>query len=97
MSPKSDRKHHDADTLASGADAGATPSFEADLREVETAIRALESGEIPLEDSIDLYAKAMQHLRACHGFLESAEARLELVRRESGTPRAEPADDLAAD
>jgi exodeoxyribonuclease VII small subunit len=72
------------------------PGFEQHLQSVEEAIRRLETGEIPLEESIELYAEAMQHLRACHGFLESAEARLEIVRRDGGVPRAEDAgDDLA--
>jgi exodeoxyribonuclease VII small subunit len=56
-------------------------SFEEDLAEVERAIRALEAGDIPLEDSIDLYARAMQHLKACHSVLDRAEARLEVVKR----------------
>jgi exodeoxyribonuclease VII small subunit len=69
------------------------PGFEEHLRSVEEAIRRLETGEIPLEQSIELYAEAMRHLRACHGFLESAEARLEIVRREGGAPRAQDAGD----
>lgn len=69
------------------------PSFEENLSEVERAIRALEQGDIPLEDSIDLYAKAMQHLKACHAVLDRAEARLEIVKRTAeGTAEAGPAD-----
>jgi len=69
------------------------PSFEEDLAEVERAIRALEAGDIPLEDSIDLYAKAMQHLKACHAVLDRAEARLEIVKRTAeGGAAAGPAD-----
>ena len=66
-------------------------SFEDHLRAVEESIRRLESGDIPLEDSIDLYAGAMEHLKACHGFLEAAEARLEIVRQGVDGPRAEDA------
>jgi exodeoxyribonuclease VII small subunit len=70
------------------------PTFEQHLDEVERAIRKLESGEIALEDSIDLYAVAMAHLKACHGVLDSAEKRLEIVRMsvEGSTPAAGPAD-----
>ncbi len=77
----------------SGADTDAGAGFEEHLQSVEEAIRRLESGDIPLEQSIDLYAQAMEHLRACHGFLESAEARLEIVRQGAGGPRAEDAGD----
>ena len=66
-------------------------SFEDHLRAVEESIRRLESGDIPLEDSIDLYAGAMEHLKACHGFLEKAEARLEIVRQGVDGPRADDA------
>ena len=82
------------------ADTGAEthePGFEEHLRSVEDAIRRLETGEIALEQSIELYADAMQHLRACHGFLEAAEARLEIVRREGGAPRAVDAGDELTD
>ena len=65
--------------------------FEEHLRSVEDSIRRLESGEIPLEDSIDLYAGAMEHLKACHGFLEAAEARLEIVRKGVDGPQVEDA------
>lgn len=57
------------------------PSFEEDLSAVEDAIRKLERGDIPLEDSIDLYAGAMRHLARCHQVLDRAEKRLEIVRR----------------
>jgi exodeoxyribonuclease VII small subunit len=69
------------------------PSFEENLAEVERAIRALEAGDIPLEDSIDLYAKAMQHLKACHAVLDRAESRLEVVKRTAeGAAAAVPAE-----
>ena len=69
------------------------PLFEDHLRAVEESIRRLESGEIPLEESIELYAEAMRHLGACHACLEVAEARLEIVRRDGTTPCAETAGD----
>jgi exodeoxyribonuclease VII small subunit len=76
------------------------PTFEDHLRDVEAAIRRLEGGDIPLEDSIDLYADAMGHLKACHTVLDRAERRLEIVRRSvegtgdasASAPTAVPAD-----
>lgn len=68
-------------------------SFEDHLARVEEAIRRLERGDIPLEDSIDLYSEAMANLKACHAVLEKAEKRLEIVRRDaSGAPEAAPAE-----
>ena len=77
----------------SGSETAERTGFEEHLRSVEDSIRRLESGDIPLEDSIDLYAGAMKHLKACHGFLESAEARLEIVRQGAAGPHAEDATD----
>ena len=56
-------------------------TFEEHLDEVEGAIRKLEGGDIALEDSIDLYAEAMAHLKACHAVLDKAEKRHEIVRK----------------
>ena len=68
-------------------------TFEEHLDEVEAAIRKLEGGDIPLEDSIDLYAEAMTHLKACHAVLDKAEKRLEIVRKSvEGGASAGPAD-----
>ncbi len=98
MSP---RKSAASDAPEAGGDDARTPPaapmpgerFEDHLRAVETAVRRLESGELPLEDSIDLYADAMRHLKACHAFLSAAEARLEIVRQGVDGPRAVPTDD----
>ncbi len=69
------------------------PTFEEHLAAVEAAIRSLESGDIALEDSIDLYAEAMGHLKACHTVLDRAEKRLEIVRKSvEGGADAAPAD-----
>jgi exodeoxyribonuclease VII small subunit len=74
-------------------DARDEPKFEESLGEVERAIRALEAGDIPLEDSIDLYARAMQSLKRCHTILDRAEGRLEIVRKSlEGGVEAVPAD-----
>ena len=68
-------------------------TFEEHLDAVESAIRKLEGGDIPLEDSIDVYAEAMGHLKACHGVLDKAEKRLEIVRKSvEGGATAGPAD-----
>lgn len=67
--------------------------FEDHLTAVQEAIRKLERGEAPLEDSIDLYAEAMRHLARCNAVLADAEERLEIVRkRVGGDLTAEPAE-----
>ena len=67
-------------------------TFEQHLDEVESAIRKLEGGDTALEDSIDVYAEAMGHLKACHTVLAKAEKRLEIVRKSVEGAAAAPAD-----
>ncbi len=61
-------------------------SFEEHLAEAEGIVRELESGALPLEDSISRYEKAVAALKRCHAILEAAEKRIEqLTRRADGT------------
>ena len=62
-------------------------SFEAALAELETIVGRLESGNVDLEASIDMYARGA-HLKAhCEARLKAAEARVEkLVIGQGGQP-----------
>jgi exodeoxyribonuclease VII small subunit len=62
-------------------------SFEAALAELETIVGRLESGNVDLEASIDMYARGA-HLKAhCESRLKAAEARVEkLVIGQGGQP-----------
>lgn len=51
-------------------------SFEQALRELETIVRKLESGDVPLDDSIALYSRGEQLRAQCTRRLEDAEARI---------------------
>lgn len=54
-------------------------SFEDALRQLEEIVRKLESGEAPLDESIDLYARG-DHLRShCQARLDAAQARIEAI------------------
>lgn len=59
--------------------------FEAHLAALEEAVRALESEDLTLEDSLAGYQRGVTHLRACRSLLDDAEARLaELVASADG-------------
>lgn len=63
-----------------------TMSFEAALSELETLVGRLESGDVDLEASIDMYARGA-HLKAhCEARLKAAEARVEKLVINGGTP-----------
>jgi exodeoxyribonuclease VII small subunit len=66
-------------------------AFEELLAEAEGIVRDLESGALPLEDSIGKYEKAVAALKACHAILDAAEKRVEaLTRRADGTLETRP-------
>jgi exodeoxyribonuclease VII small subunit len=54
-------------------------SFEDALRALEDVVRRLESGETPLEESIDLYTRGDALRAHCQARLDSAQARIEAI------------------
>ena len=62
-------------------------SFEDALRELEAIVQRLERGDVPLDDSIALYARGEALRAQCQKRLADAEARIEkLSIGPSGTP-----------
>ena len=57
----------------------ASLSFEEALRALESVVRQLESGDVPLDDSIALYEKGEQLRSACQARLDAAKARIEKI------------------
>lgn len=61
-------------------------SFEEALRALEEVVRKLESGEVPLDDSITLYERGEQLRKHCQARLDAAQARIErIVQGPDGT------------
>jgi exodeoxyribonuclease VII small subunit len=54
-------------------------SFEDALRSLEEVVRALESGDVPLDDSITLYERGEALRRHCQARLDAAQARIEKI------------------
>lgn len=54
-------------------------SFEEALRRLEEVVRQLESGDLPLEHALDLFAEGVDLARYCRGVLDQAEQRLEVL------------------
>src|SRR5207253_3828750 len=53
--------------------------FEAAIAELETIVKKLEEGDLPLETSLQLYERGVQLSRFCHAQLEQAEKRIEIL------------------
>ncbi len=54
-------------------------SFEEALRALEEVVRKLESGDVPLDDSITLYERGEALRKHCQSRLDAAQARIERI------------------
>jgi exodeoxyribonuclease VII small subunit len=78
---------------------GEGPSFEGALKQLEEIVGRLEKGELSLEESLKLYEEGILLSRLCHGKLEEAEGKIEMLLKDSkgdivadseGAPRTQP-------
>ena len=53
--------------------------FEGAIAELESIVKKLEEGDLPLEQSLALYERGVQLSRFCHARLEDAERRIEIL------------------
>ena len=63
------------------------PTFEQALQQLEQIVQKLEKGELPLEESLKLYEDGIRLSRLCHGKLEEAEGKIEMLLKDA---RGEP-------
>lgn len=64
----------------------AEPTFESALRELETVVRKMESGETTLEESLALFQRGTELTALCAGKLDEAERRItQLVKAADGS------------
>ncbi len=68
----------------------AVPSFEGGLQELESIVKELETGELPLQRSLELFEKGMELSDVCRKQLEEAETRVEILIRKGDKIQAEP-------
>lgn len=67
--------------------------FEDFLAQVEEAVRQLEGGTLPLEESLTQYENGVKALKRCYEILEAAEKRVQiLLKTEEGGVQAQPLD-----
>ncbi|MEP1931628.1 MAG: exodeoxyribonuclease VII small subunit [Roseibium sp.] len=55
-------------------------SFEEALKQLETIVRELEQGNVPLERSIEMYERGDALRKHCDTLLKSAEAKVEKIQ-----------------
>ena len=65
--------------------------FEKAFAELEQIVKRLESEELPLDESLELFEKGIRLSRFCNQKLEEVEKKIELILADSkGQPKSEP-------
>jgi exodeoxyribonuclease VII small subunit len=60
-----------------------TRTFEASLEALERIVHQLESGDLPLERSLELFEQGIRLSRECQDRLSQAERRIEVLMRDN--------------
>lgn len=58
-------------------------TFEASLNELETIVKQLEEGDLPLEESLKLFETGVKLSRECRERLTNAERRIEVLMKDN--------------
>ena len=65
--------------------------FEKSFQQLEAIVRRLESEELPLDESLQLFEEGIRLSRFCHQRLAEVEKKIELILADAkGEPRVEP-------
>jgi exodeoxyribonuclease VII small subunit len=62
---------------------GMEKTFETSLAELEQIVGKLESGDLPLEQSLELFEKGIKLSRECRERLTNAERRIEILMKDA--------------
>ena len=61
-----------------------TKKFEDELKELETIVSQIDSGELTLEESIGAFERGVMLVKALNGKLDEVERKVELLTRSAG-------------
>ncbi len=64
--------------------------FEVAMRELEDIVKRLESGDLPLEESLKIFEEGVALSRYCFKKLEEAEKRVSILIKDEGGIKREP-------
>lgn len=65
-------------------------SFETAMERLETIVSRLESGDVPLEQAIELFQQGMKLSHLCSRKLEQVERKIEMLVEENGSYAKKP-------
>lgn len=64
-------------------------SFETSIKELEDIVEKLESGDISLEDSVELYEKGIHLKKYCEEKLKEVELKINKIKSDNGKIKKE--------
>ena len=65
-------------------------NFEQSMQRLEQIVRAMEQGDVPLEESLKLFQEGTQLVRSCNQLLEEAQLQVtKIMTAPDGTPSEE--------
>ena len=67
-------------------------AFEQSLKQLETVVRELESGDLPLEKALEAFEKGIGLTRECQKALEDAEQKVRILLEKDGKTETRPFD-----
>ena len=72
---------------------GKNPTFEENMQRLEQIVRAMERGDVPLEESLKLFQEGTELVRCCGKLLDEAELQVKKITvGEDGNPVEEKFD-----
>ncbi len=75
---------------AAAPNSEATPSFEETIAELETIVAQMESGNLPLDQSIQAYTRGAALLQSCQQSLADAEQQVRILTEANKLATFEP-------
>ena len=65
-------------------------SFESNMQRLEQIVRAMERGDVPLEESLKLFQEGTELVRSCTELLENAQLQVKMIMTgPDGSPQEE--------
>ena len=65
-------------------------SFESNMQRLEQIVRAMERGDVALEESLKLFQEGTELVRSCNELLENAQLQVKMIMTApDGSPREE--------
>ena len=65
-------------------------SFETNMQRLEQIVRAMERGDVPLEESLKLFQEGTELVRSCNELLDNAQLQVKMIMTApDGSPREE--------